>query len=740
MADVTVKMGVSGVNQFKSSMQDAQASVKTFDAAMKANEKQLKATGDAEKYMEAQTTLLNGKLKAQKEIVKNAEQALKQMEQNGVKTTSKSFQEMQRKLIEAQSSIIDTEMQMESLGTKAQEASTKTTKLGDSLGGLNKKVSLEQVGSVIDRISGGLEKGAKKAAELGKAIWENITDVARFSDDTATQAMILDMDVESYQAYKKVFDTTAELTVQEWQKAKQKVQKAIHEPTDDQTNLLELLGIQTHDIEYGKMGAVEGAARDFEDVFWEIGETLKRKVESGELTQDLADTYANALFGKSFANLKPIFDMGADAFEQEVKDQKTASEEAIKANAELNDKLTKLKGDFETLKVEVVGGLAPALTKGTEALDSLLGKVLEYLDSEEGKKALADMGTAVSGLFDDLGKIDPEKVVEGLTGIFEKIIGGLQWLVDHKSEVEGTLIGIVGAWGAMQIGSGIISILKLIDGLRDLGVIGGGAAGAASGGSGGGLLGGGLMAGISAKVSGLLPGIQSWISTNGGPVIDWLTNESELAPVFKGNESIGDWFARKQSEVEHNAETFSEDWKNNAIVKWVQNAWDEIGKVYENQGNYWVNQNKIQVEAEQYNLGDHASIEESLAAIMADEHPEVVVDPKAPDNAAEQLSDEIGTVSVPVVYVPTNGETIQKIRTPSGIGWHANGLPYVPFDGYMAVLHKGEQVVPAREVSSRNYSSNLYVEKMIMNNGTDAKGLADAIAASNRRTMKGYGS
>ena len=71
---------------------------------------------------------------------------------------------------------------------------------------------------------------------------------------------------------------------------------------------------------------------------------------------------------------------------------------------------------------------------------------------------------------------------------------------------------------------------------------------------------------------------------------------------------------------------------------------------------------------------------------------------------------------------------------------HANGLPYVPYDGYLAELHRGEMVVPAREVSSRNYSSNLYVESMIMNNGTDAEGLAAAMAAAQQRTMSGYGS
>jgi hypothetical protein len=70
----------------------------------------------------------------------------------------------------------------------------------------------------------------------------------------------------------------------------------------------------------------------------------------------------------------------------------------------------------------------------------------------------------------------------------------------------------------------------------------------------------------------------------------------------------------------------------------------------------------------------------------------------------------------------------------------ANGIWSVPYDGYLARLHKYERVMPAREVSSRNFSSNLYVESMIMNNGADAAGLAASMAAAQRRTMTGFGS
>ena len=76
---------------------------------------------------------------------------------------------------------------------------------------------------------------------------------------------------------------------------------------------------------------------------------------------------------------------------------------------------------------------------------------------------------------------------------------------------------------------------------------------------------------------------------------------------------------------------------------------------------------------------------------------------------------------------------------PHRVHGFANGLPWVPTNG-LYMLHKGEQVVPAREVASRSFSSNLYVESMYMNNNTDAEGLASAMAAAQRRTMSGFGS
>ena len=737
-----VKMGAD-ISSFKSGISAAKNEVKTLDQQMKMLDATMKAEGRSEQTLNQQTQTLNSRLAAQKNIAKQAEAALKAMTQAGVDPASDSYQKMAREMLAAQTGMMETQAALNDLGNGAVKAAGGVSQLESGLNGISKKISLEQVRDVVGKISDGLENAAKKAVNLGKAIWENITDVARFSDDTATQAMILNMNVEDYQAYKKVFDTVGEITVQEWQKAKQKVQAAINKPTDEQANILQLLGIQTHDIEYGKTGVVHGAAKDFETVFWEIGETLQKKIASGELTQDLADTYANTLFGKGFAGLNPMFKMGQNAFEEAVKQQMVASEEAINKNAELNDKLVDLKSDFESLKVEVVSGLAPALTKGAEALDSLLTRLMDYMKTPEGQEALKNLETAVTGLFEDLGKIDPEQVVSGFTDVFNTVVGSLQWLVDNKETVGNVLTGIMVTWGAAKVVGGALDILKLIQGIQ--GLTGSTGAAGAAGTAAGNAWGAGFAAAV-AKAAPWLIGIYTLLNPSGtGDKLGNNTLIDKNGNVTAEGQSVGLKKDESGQIIEDRAQIINEAaqkaWDLYRTGQMTQAGMEELRKVV-------LNDDKFRSLMEEFmsfrnqNGDEWMSIEDIDLSKWMEEHepPKVIIQPEAPENSAAEIAEQIGTVTVyvePIIGDPVNNT--EKRRRNNRLPGYANGIAYVP-DTRLAWLHPGETVTPAREVGSRNFSSNLYVEKMIMGGGTDARGLADEMAAAQRRIMSGYGS
>ena len=723
MADVSVNMGVSGIAQFKQGMSDAAASVKALDAAMKNNEKQLKATGDQEAYMASQSNLLQSKIASLRNIVKNAEQALKQMEDNGVKKTSKAYQDMQRQMIEAQGAIMDTEQQMGTLGEAAVEAAGQTDKLATSLGGLNKKVSLEQVIGAIGSVTTAMEKAAGKAVDLGKKIWDNVMDSAKWADDSMTMALMYGVDLDTFLRVQKLVTNGMDTSVEAILGAQSKLKKNVGNGSDSFMQTMRELGLLM--TQSGKYGDIEFVNPDSVALFWEAGQAI---MALGNEYKQEAD--AQELFGKSWKELVPLFDKykSYDEFKQALKEVEVNSVEDVSALAELNDKVGELKGNLDTLSNEVWAKLAPALTDAAEALNGLLTSLLEYLDTDDGKQMLAELGDAVSGLFKDLSTIDPQSVIEGFTGVFNTIIDSLKWLVENKDGVVKALEGIVTGWATLKLTGGALQILKLLEGIQGLfgasGATGGSAGGI--GGLGGKLLASGAGVGLTTAAAGIGSALTMYDPTGlTGLILPVAEDQTAFLRTLRNGGSLEEAAAESGKAVEE-------------AFKGAQNAWVDWGK-------------QIVEVPKQLAISVWNDL---FGGKNGEKTAEVKVEPKTDEEAAAMISAQIGTVSVPVKLVLHNagggfaggggggGGLADYWYEQEFGGFHAgfaNGLPLTPFDGWY-YLHKNERVTPAREVSNRSYNSNLYVENMNMSGGMDAQALAAAMSAQNRRISAGYGS
>ena len=762
---VTTKMSVD-VSGFKKGMAEAQASVKTMDAALKKNEAAYKATGNAEDYMAKKSDLLKQKLDSQNKVAKQAEQVLQAMGKNGVDPASLGYQKMAKTLLNAQTAALETQAAIDSLGQSTQQAATGADNLTKSVNGIGKKMSLDQVISGVDKITKGLETAAKKAVEFASALWGGVTESAQRGDDIATAAAVLGIDIESYQRYQKVFDQVGEITVNEWIKARTKVQSAILKTTDEQFDIFAALGVGIREGGDPRQNRYTSKKlREWEDVFWDLGKALREKVASKQITQDQADVYANALFGKTFSQLNPLFELGREGFYKSYNSQIVTSEEGIKKLADLNDELIKVQGDFKSLQDEVMQGLAPALQKGAEVLDDLLARLMEYLQKEEGQQMLERLGKAVEGLFDDISKIDPEEVVSGFVGVFESLISGLEWIINNKDTIVDGLKKILDGWAMLKLTGGALDMLKLIQGLQGLNV------GEVSG------TGGTETTGTST-------------TTNGKPIL-----------TGNGNVDINTDVVMFDSGVGGMGFVFSEGVKE--ITKSIssQQQFKDLMRQYgldpENSDLYWETYNAVhggpgserqkQVIEEALNNGgaihdylpkDTEEVIKQLAfskrEIFSEGFQESmfqglqeIFNEGSPTEIPAELSEVdimqslrnalavIGTVTIPaqldiggISTGTSSGGTVGRgdvhVYDPgsyiySGIG-HANGLPFVPYDGYLSVLHRGERVLTASQ--NRNYTanSNLYVENMNMNNGMDAQALAAAMSAQNRRISAGFGS
>lgn len=710
---VNMKLGVD-LGSFNSGINQAKAQLKTFDAALKSAESQFKATGDAESALTTKMSALSSKLSTQKRIVDDYRRALETMTKNNVDPLSNAYQKMQKEMLLAEAAMYDTQAALNELNSSEQQAAVSADQLTKSVNGIGKKMSLDQVISGINKITDGLENAAKKAVDFGATLFREIMEQAGEADDILTKSIEYGYTPERYQAMTKLAATWAETSVEAIVKARERVQNNIGDITD----VLLGIGVDPYKNKKKILGTdrYTGELKDWEDVFWEAGDALLHLGRGYEQTQKAQD-----IFGRKWEELMPMFQMGREEYEKTLNAEEVNAAETIERLAKLNDTVNALKLDFSTLEKEVLAGMAPALTAGAEALNGVLSELIEYLQKPEGQEMLNKLGESVSSLFNDLTKINPEDVVSNFVTVFDQLTKGLEFLANNWDKVVNGIKEIGIAFGLLKIGEGVLEGLRLINGFKNLTGAGGGDQTQTTGTKTGGLN-SKIMNGIGAMV-----------------VVDW--DPSRVREIEKETGSKRDALAKYLDELNgSNLYELQQEWENNKtknsggnFLKQVMDSPKNLAEVVwgwitgKGTAGDWSGEN-----------GDDWSVK---------------VKPEAEEGSAEDLAQQIGEVTVPVnLRVNMGGGAFSGGGGGGGQAdyfmdslfgsfrpGYANGIAYVP-NKRLAWLHPGETVTPARAVESRSYNSNLYVERMIMNNGTDAAGLASAMAAAQRRTMSGYGS
>ena len=703
---VNVKLGVD-IGEFKSGIQSGQAVLKGLNAEMKATEAEFKATGNAEQKLASQTRTLNSQIAAQKYVIDNAKAALEQMTKAGVDPADVAYQKLYATMMNAEAGLHEAEAALNELGAGAGVAADGADKLASGLNGISKKISLDQVISGIGKITDGLENAAKKAVKLGEDLWNAIMDSAKWADDTATMAQMYGIDLDTFQRMQKLVTNGMDTSVEAMLKSQKKLRKGVGDESKAVMDTLAELGLA---ISAGKEDGLHLVTEDDVELFWKAGQALMELDDAFD-----KESMAQALFGRSWEELVPLFTdyKSLEEYTAALKEQNVVEGELIENGATLYDSIGELTGNWETLKNTLLLSLAPAMTDVATTLNTLLTSVLEYLQSEDGKQMLKDLGDSVTDLFSGLKDISAQDVVSGFKNAFDTVLGALDWIVNNKDTLIGAVEGIFGVWATLTVSNGVFTILKVIDGLRSLAGLGAGAGATVGTGI------SALLTGATTKVAGIagngvlqnfIPGLSDWIVHNTG-----IGQE-----VFLGTKEKGSTF----KEIGENTEQWWNDYKN----------------VLTNARDYWSGIMDQQREAAEWTFGDEYTADELMQMINGGEPVKVEVEPTPEEGAAENIADQVGTITLPVEF-QIRGDYVnlqQYILKQMGVG-NANGLSYVPNEG-LYHLHRGERVVPAREVASRSFSSNLYVENMNMGGSMSADALAAAIAGRNRRLMAGYGS
>ena len=733
----TVKMSVD-VTQFKKGIQEATGEVKKLDAQLATNEKELKANGDAEVYMANKVGLLQKQLEAQKTVVANMSKALQEMKDKGVSPSSKEFQTMETNLAKAMGKMADIKTELNGVKTGASDAKTETKGMNTELKNIGKGVAFQNITEGLKEITSKLESGAKAAINFGKRLAKSAMDSTGWADDVLTRATQYGLDAETIQRMdnvSKFIDTDVDTIIA----ARGRLAK-------NSGKVEELFGLKT-------------GGMSLEDQFWAVGEAIQGMTD--DIEQEQA---AQAVFGRGWKELVPLFAAGREEYEQLMNEQNVLTNEQVKKLGEADDQFQQMQIEIQRLKNEFWA---------------------------ENSDTIIDL---------------------------------LQWIIDNKDGVIGALTAIGGAFAALKVSELALNIKKVVDGFGSIKALGGGGGGGTTVGTGAGSGGSGAVSGVGGTASaaggtGLLAkmgaGIKAIASAAAVPLAGiagtaaWVFGISELVNTVNRE-------AEAAREVEENVKRFSSvsgplsdkrlvlqtavrgimstdglgaesqlKWLSYNLNKSILEAFsydngnknklmDMLGMDPQNAAvayqmmkwaGYSVNDSRLTAEqqaAYQQGQASYMQMKDSGATLgyewalgtvrdyfaksgVFNENGEWTIPGLEEEMAAQQAAaDAMNAASETMSGLPeavaaaVSGVTLQ-VQWPF-MGSHANGLFSVPWDGYPALLHKGERVLTAREARTYNANSNLYIENMNMHNGMDAQALMAVMNAQNQRVRAGFGS
>lgn len=858
MADISVKMGVTGLSTFKSGMNQAKESVKTLDAELKLNAERYKASGDAETYMANKTKILQQQIKEQEKVVKNAKDALAEMTRNGIDPASTAYQKMQQQLLNAETTLTGMQNNLKGVGTTAKTAATDANTLTTNLKQIGKQVNYDGVINGIGRITSGLEKAAKNVADFASSLWDTMRDAASWADDKQTLAQMYGLDVETLQRMEKTqdkIDTPVEAII----KSQQRLKNSLVYGTDDFQQALRTLHV----------GIKEGGnwiqnnytslkMRDATDIFWDIGDAL---VNYGDEIE--RDAMAQKIFGRSWMELMPLFTTGRKEYETTMDSWSVVSEENVQALGDLDDSLQTLENEFETLKLTVLSEIAPAIETVSEALTGIIKEVNAYLQTDEGKEKLKALGDSVAELFKDLTSMDTGEIVKKVGGALDSIKSVLDWVVKNKDGIVTAIEAIAGAWVAMKLAQTAATIGKAWNGLR--GLLGSGGAAAAGGGgaidgvstaaaAGGAARGGSWLSKLFGKgasagaAAGGAPAVPTTPTTptvpttpaspklpfkkaptklpngalldmGGGLLVEAGVIAAAITPAILVQNNVDEKLVKAAEAAEAVAEEASGrvgeteevallrrlvnatnaerdengEYKRNIFGQYVWMPGDDRGAILAGLGD-WKNRGILHADIERYGArdgmgglnvpgtgwtpwallqrywGNYYITDYDTRGNEYQRHVDMPLDPQEETALLEYLrdmytrklqdqmrnigsseeGDDLGTATAQAVDDITKAAeqtasafdnlTAKINAIEINLPQLANGISSVPFDGYIAALHKGERVVPANQNRNYNVYNNTYFDRTTVSGGVDADGLAARIATAQRRALSAVGS
>lgn len=633
-----------------------QSELREVDRALKFNPDNVELVAQKQKILTDIIANTGDKL----DILRNAQEQVNRQFQDG-QIGEDVFRAFQREIIETESKLNHFDSQLNQTEDAVEDVGDSAEKSGDGFTVMK--------GAMSDIVSNGIQTCLGAVKDLVGSLFE------------------LGEATEEYRSMQAKLEGSAQNFGYEADFAKSKYEELYKYLGDDQmatnavTNLLGL-GTTTENVSSLLDGAIGvwasyGDSIPIESLTEAINETIQvgkvtgtfadtlnwagvsedefnKKLESLSSTEERANAVAEFL-NETYSTSKDTY----DELSESVLDANEAELDMKETQADLAETIAPLNNAMQELKAKALEAVAPLVE---DLVNGFMDMYESMKQNPETMQALADVGETLANAFKFLGDV--------LSEVFGFIVESLKYLWDNCEEFRGNLTDAVGILtraivvivepflvlikGLIQTALDVImGVVKIFSGLLtgDWQLLWNGILQIATS----------ILVGIKNFVINALDFIIAFIVSRG--TLLWNAGKSIFTALWNGIKFI--W----ESMVKFFTET-------------VPNKFEELGDI-----------DLLQVGKDIFN-----SLWDGLKSIWTDisgwfEEKVSWISSKLSWITGKKAEAEAEATSIELPTSRLNKVTKQTLYD----GQHANGLSYVPYDGYIAQLHKGERVLTAKE-------------------------------------------
>lgn len=396
------------------------------------------------------------------QTLKEAEQQVQAQFERG-EVTEEQYRALQREIESTTLDMRKYESQLKDVNVTSDVTAEKTQKIGNEAEGTGGKVLTFAVaaGSALGNLAANALQGVWNGfQQLGSKILDTtkqLTDHADEIGDLSKKYGITTDQVQEFDYAARIAGTDLESVGGSFSKMT-KTMASAQKGTGDQAKAFKELGVSITDA--------NGNLRDQQDVWFDVIDALSKVGNETE-----ADVLASQLFGKSYADMKPIIDQGADGMQnlmQKAKDLNLVmGEDSVQKLGDFHDTMETLTQQSQMVLAPVLTALLPTLQKFSEAIGKKLGDPAVQASLQRVAEKIGDLASKISDkLIDFLSSPQFDKLADSILNlatsaaggfvtfvedILPQIIGFFKWCFENQGTVVAAMLAITGGIVAITI-------------------------------------------------------------------------------------------------------------------------------------------------------------------------------------------------------------------------------------------------------------------------------------------------